>query len=179
MGKVYLVGAGPGDPGLYTIKAREIIAKADVIVYDFLANEVFLEWINKECKVIYAGKKGGDHTLSQDEINSLLVELASKYDIVVRLKGGDPYMFGRGGEEAEFLVDRGINFEVVPGVTSGIAATAYTGIPLTHRNFSSSVTFVTGHEANTKETSVIEWDKLARSASTLVFFYGGKKISPI
>ena len=179
MGKVYLIGAGPGDPGLYTIKAKEIISIADAIVYDYLANEVFLEWIKDGCEVIYAGKKGGDHTLSQDEINELLVKLGKKYDVVVRLKGGDPYIFGRGGEEAEFLVENGLEFEVVPGVSSAVAAPAYAGIPLTHRDFSSSVTFVTGHEASTKKSSVIEWDKLARSASTLVFFMGVKNLPQI
>ncbi len=176
MGKVYLVGAGPGDAGLYTVKAKEVIKKADVVVYDYLANEVFFEWIKKECKIIYAGKKGGDHTLSQQEINKLLVELAGKYDVVVRLKGGDPYVFGRGGEEALFLVENNIEFEVVPGVSSGIAAPAYAGIPLTHRDISSSITFITGHEAEEKKESVLDWKSLARSASTLVFFMGVKNL---
>ncbi len=179
MGKVFLVGAGPGDCGLYTLKAKKLIQKADAIVYDYLANEVFLEWTKPECHIIYAGKKGGDHTLKQEEINELLVTLAKKYDVVVRLKGGDPYIFGRGGEEAAYLVDNHIEFEVVPGVTSAVAATAYAGIPLTHRDFSSSVTLVTGHESETKKESVLEWDKLARSASTLVFFMGVKNLPNI
>lgn len=176
MGKVFLVGAGPGDPGLYTLRARELIQNADAIVYDYLASEVFLEWIKPQCEVIYAGKKGGDHTLRQHEINELLVKLAKKYEVVVRLKGGDPYLFGRGGEEAAYLVDNKIEFEVVPGVTSALAATAYAGIPLTHRDFSSSVTFITGHESETKKESVLQWEKLARSASTLVFFMGVKNL---
>jgi uroporphyrinogen III methyltransferase/synthase len=179
MGKVYLVGAGAGDPGLYTIRAKEIIEQADAIVYDFLANEVFLDWIKPGCEVIYAGKRGGDHTLSQDEINELLVRLARENKVVVRLKGGDPYVFGRGGEEAEFLVKEGVEFEVVPGVSSAVAAPAYAGIPITHRDFSSSITFVTGHEAKDKEKSALNWDALARSASTLVFFMGVKNLPVI
>ncbi len=176
MGKVYLIGAGPGDPGLYTLRAKEILEQADYVVYDYLANDVFLEWIKPGCRVKYAGKKGGNHTLTQDQINELLVDLAREYEIVVRLKGGDPYVFGRGGEEAEFLVENGIEFEVVPGVSSAIAAPAYAGIPLTHRDFSSSVTFVTGHEAADKDRSVLDWKSLARSASTLVFFMGVKNL---
>lgn len=179
MGKVYLVGAGPGDPGLFTIRAKELIQESQAIVYDYLANEIFLEWVKPSCKIIYAGKKGGSHTLKQEEINKLLVDLAQKYDIVVRLKGGDPYVFGRGGEEAEYLVDNNVEFEVVPGVTSAVAACAYAGIPLTHRDFSSSVTLITGHEADTKKESVLQWEKLARSASTLVFFMGVKNLPNI
>ncbi len=176
MGRVYLVGAGPGDRGLFTLRAKEIIEKADVVIYDYLANKAFLSWIKKGCEVIYAGKQGGCHTLSQKEINSLLVEKARENEIVVRLKGGDPYIFGRGGEEAELLISQGIEFEVIPGVSSAYAAPAYAGIPLTHRDYSSSVTFVTGHEAAEKKESVMDWRSLARSASTLVFFMGVKNL---
>ena len=147
--KVYLIGAGPGDPGLITVKGLECIRKADVIIYDYLASVSLLQYASKDAELIYVGKKGGDHTLSQDGINALLVEKAQK-GLVVRLKGGDPFIFGRGGEEAEALIDAGISFEVVPGVTSAIAAPAYAGIPLTHRQYTSTVAFVTGHEDPTK-----------------------------
>ncbi len=176
MGWVYLIGAGPGDRGLYTLRAKELIERADVIIYDYLANRAFLSWTKKGCEIIYAGKQGGHHTLSQTDINKLLVKKAREHNIVVRLKGGDPYIFGRGGEEAEHLVKNGIGFEVVPGVSSAYAAPAYAGIPLTHRRFSSSVTFVTGHEAEEKEESVLDWSCLVRSASTLVFFMGVKNL---
>ncbi len=171
-GKVYLVGAGPGDPGLLTLKGKECIAKAHVIIYDNLANKDFLKYASKEAELIYAGKKGGDHTLSQQEINTLIVTKAREGKIVVRLKGGDPFIFGRGGEEAQELVKDGVDFEVVPGVTSAIAVPAYAGIPLTHRNYTSTVAFVTGHEDPTKGRSDIAWDKLATGVGTLVFLMG-------
>lgn len=177
--KVYLIGAGPGDPGLLTVKGRDILSKADVIVYDYLANSGFLDYARKDAEILYVGKKGGDHTLPQEEINQLIIAKAREGKTVARLKGGDPYMFGRGGEEAEELVDAGVPFEVVPGITSAIAAAAYAGIPLTHRSFASSVTFATGHEDPTKPESAHNWEALAKSASTLVFFMGMKNLPEI
>jgi len=171
-GKVYLVGAGPGDPGLLTLKAKECITQADVVVYDYLANEAFLDYAKPKAELIYAGKKGGCHTMKQNEINSLLVKKAKEGLKVVRLKGGDPFIFGRGGEEVQDLVKAGISFEVVPGVTSAIAVPAYAGIPLTHRDYNSTVTFVTGHEDPTQKESDIAWDALAMSRGSLVFLMG-------
>ena len=144
-GKVYLVGAGPGDPGLITLKGLECIDNADVIIYDYLASPSLLKHAREHAEIIYVGKKGGDHTLSQDRINALIAEKAQKGFTVTRLKGGDPFIFGRGGEEAEVLIDARIPFEIIPGVTSAIAAPAYAGIPLTHRKFTSTIAFVTGH----------------------------------
>ncbi len=134
-GKIYLVGAGPGDPGLLTIKGRECLSLADVIIYDNLANRTFLQYARDQAELIYVGKKGGCHTMSQDGINSLIVERAHQGQIVVRLKGGDPFIFGRGGEEAQELVMAGVDFEVVQGITSAIAVPAYDGIQLTHRDY--------------------------------------------
>lgn len=172
LGKVYLVGAGPGDPGLLTIKAKACLEKADVVIYDYLANEAFLDHADEKTELIYVGKKGGDHTLSQEEINRLILDKAQQGLTVVRLKGGDPFIFGRGGEEAEELVKAGVPFEIVPGITSAIAVPAYAGIPLTHRDYTSTVAFITGHEDPMKETSSIAWDKLATSVGTLVFLMG-------
>jgi uroporphyrinogen III methyltransferase / synthase len=171
-GKVYLVGAGPGDPGLLTLKGKECLQKADVIVYDNLANRAFLEHAGPGAEVIYAGKEGSRHTLSQEEINRLLVQKAAQGLQVVRLKGGDPFIFGRGGEEAQELVQAHIPFEIIPGITSAIAVPAYAGIPLTHREVTSTVAFITGHEDPTKEHSSIPWDKLTTGAGTLVFLMG-------
>lgn len=179
MSKVYLIGAGPGDPGLLTIRAKEIIETADVIVYDYLANARFLRYAREDAEIIYVGKKGGDHTLPQDQINRLLVDKAREGRSVARLKGGDPYMFGRGGEEAEELLADGISFEVIPGVTSAIAGPAYAGIPLTHRSYASSVSFITGHEDPTKAESAHNWQALADAANTLVFFMGMKNLPDI
>lgn len=170
-GKVYLVGAGPGDPGLLTLRAKEVLEEADVIVYDYLAHPEILEFAKKAEK-IYVGKTAGKHTLPQNEINQLLIDKAKAGKIVVRLKGGDPFIFGRGGEEAEELVKEGILFEVVPGVTSAIAVPAYAGIPLTHRAYASSVAFVTGHEDPKKTDSAIHWEKLTKGVDTLVFLMG-------
>jgi len=175
-GKVYLVGAGPGDPGLITVKGLECIKKADVLIYDYLASPILLKYARKQTEILYVGKKGGDHTLSQDEINSLIAEKARKGLTVTRLKGGDPFIFGRGGEEAEILVRNEIPFEIVPGVTSAIAAPAYAGIPLTHRKFTSTLAFVTGHEDPLKEESSIDWTALARGIGTLVFLMGVKNL---
>ena len=178
IGKVYIIGAGPGDVGLITIKAVDCLRLADVVIYDNLVNEELLKYAPSEARFIYAGKKGGDHTLSQDAINNLLVQEAQAGNIVARLKGGDPFIFGRGGEEAEKLVESGIPFEVVPGVTSAIAVPAYAGIPLTHRGITSTVAFVTGHEDPTKDKSDIDWKALS-GIGTLVFLMGVKNIGQI
>ncbi len=176
---VYLVGAGPGDPGLITVKGRECIAAADVIIYDYLAAPSLLTHASGTAELIYVGKKGGDHTLPQEEINALIVAKARENKIVTRLKGGDPFVFGRGGEEAEVLAEAGIPFEVVPGVTSAVAATAYAGIPLSHRKLTATIAFVTGHEDPTKEESGIDWASLAKGIGTLVFFTGVKNLPHI
>ena len=178
-GVVYLVGAGPGDPGLITVRGLEAIGRADVIIYDYLAAPALLRHARDTAELIYVGKKGGDHTLSQDKINALIVAKARQGAGVVRLKGGDPFIFGRGGEEAEALIEAGIAFEVVPGVTSAIAAPAYAGIPLTHRKYTTTVAFVTGHEDPAKETSGIDWPALARGIGTLVFLMGVKNLPHI
>ena len=178
-GKVYLIGAGPGDPGLITVKGRECIARADVIIYDHLANEVLLSLASSDAELIYAGKVGGAHNREQGQINELLVEKALAGKVVARLKGGDPFIFGRGGEECEALVDAGIPFEVVPGVTAGIGAPAYAGIPLTHRDVTTSVAFVTGHEHLGKETSEIDWERLSLGSGTIVFYMGMKNLPQI
>ena len=179
MNKVYLLGAGPGDPGLLTLRARDILAAADTVVYDYLASPELLEHCRKEAELVYVGKKGGDHTMTQEAINALLVDTARAGKSVARLKGGDPYVFGRGAEEVEELVAAGVDFEVVPGVTSAVAAPAYAGIPLTHRTYASSVTFITGHEDPNKAESAHNWPALATSASTLVFFMGVKNLTSI
>ena len=178
IGKVYIIGAGPGDAGLITIKAVDCLRLADVVVYDNLVNEELLKYAPSKARFIYAGKKGGDHTLSQDAINELLVQEAQAGNIVARLKGGDPFIFGRGGEEAEELVANGVPFEVIPGITSAIAVPAYAGIPLTHRGLTSTVAFITGHEDPTKEKSDIDWQALA-GIGTLVFLMGVKNIAQI
>jgi uroporphyrinogen III methyltransferase/synthase len=178
-GKTYLVGAGPGDPGLITIKGLDCIRNADVLIYDFLASPQFLKHARENAEIIYVGKKGGDHTLSQERINALIVEKAREGLNVVRLKGGDPFIFGRGGEEAEALIDAEIPFEIVPGVTSAIAAPTYAGIPLTHRKITSTVAFVTGHEDPTKGESSIDWAAIASGIGTIVFLMGVKNLPHI
>lgn len=170
-GKVFLVGAGPGDQGLLTIKAVELLRKADVVIYDRLVSKSILELIPKRAKKIYVGKSSGKHELPQEKINELMINTALDGKKVVRLKGGDPFLFGRGGEEAEALADNHIDFEVVPGVTSALVAPAYAGIPLTHRTYSSSVAIVTGHRAKNAET-VVNWSKLAGSVDTIVILMG-------
>jgi uroporphyrinogen III methyltransferase/synthase len=177
--KVYLVGAGPGDPGLITLKGLECIANSDVIIYDYLASPTLLKHAPPNAELIYVGKRGGSHTLSQDKINLLIVEKAKEGATVTRLKGGDPFIFGRGGEEAEVLSKVGIAFEIVPGVTSAIAAPAYAGIPLTHRKFTPTLAFVTGHEDPTKAESGIDWASLAKGIGTVVFFMGVKNLPHI
>jgi uroporphyrinogen III methyltransferase/synthase len=178
-GKVYLVGAGPGDLGLVTLRAKERIEGADVIVYDHLANPEMLGWARDDAEIIYAGKKASEHSLSQQEINALLVEKAGGGKQVVRLKGGDPFVFGRGAEEAKAVVDAGIEFEVVPGITSAIAGPAYAGIPVTHRAENSHVTFFTGHEDPAKTESAIDYAALARLGGTQVMLMGVERLKAI
>jgi len=178
-GKVYLVGAGPGDPGLFTVRGVHCLQNADVLLYDNLVPEKLLSYVNESAEKFYVGKKAGRHTLSQDKINALLVKKAREGKIVVRLKGGDPFIFGRGGEEALELVKNDVPFEVVPGVTAASAVSAYAGIPLTHRDFASSLAFVTGHENPLKEKSAIRWAELAAGAGTLVVFMGVKNLQVI
>ncbi len=172
LGKVYLVGAGPGDPGLMTLKGKTLLECADVVIYDALVSPQILNMINPVAEKIDAGKRRGRHSLIQDETTKLLIEKAQTAAIVVRLKGGDPFVFGRGGEEMEDLVNAGVSVEVVPGVTSGIAAPAYAGIPLTHRNYSSSVTFVTGHESAGKYRPAVNWNAIAHGSETIVIYMG-------
>ena len=179
MGKVYLIGAGPGDIGLITVKGLDCVKTADVVVYDYLASPRLLAFAREDAEIIYVGKKGGDHTLSQDGINALLVEKGKAGHTVARLKGGDPFIFGRGGEEAEVLKEAGVEFEIVPGVTSAIAAPAYAGIPLTHRKHTATVAFVTGHEDPTKDESNIDWSKISTGIGTLVFLMGIKNLPMI
>lgn len=179
-GKVYLVGAGPGDPGLITLRGKYLLERAEVVIYDYLASKKLLRHVQPTAELIYAGKKGGvKHTHTQEEINQMLVERALAGYIVVRLKGGDPFIFGRGGEELQELVQAGVPFEVVPGVTSATAAATYAGIPITHREYTSTVAFVTGHEDPTKEDSKIAWDKLATGVGTIVVYMGIKNLPVI
>ncbi len=179
-GKVYLVGAGPGDPGLITLRGKYLLERAEVLVYDYLASSKLLKYVPKTAELIYAGKKGGTkHTHTQEEINQLLIEHAKRGKMVVRLKGGDPFIFGRGGEEVQELFAAGIPFEVVPGVTSATAAATYAGIPITHRDYTTSVAFVTGHEDPTKASSTIDWAKLATGTGTLVIYMGIKNLPTI
>ena len=171
-GRVYLVGAGPGDPGLFTIRGREILSRADVVVYDHLACQRLLDFAPACAERIYVGKQATKHTLNQEQINQLLVDRAKAGKTVVRLKGGDPFVFGRGGEEALALVEAGIEFEVVPGVSAGIAAPAYAGIPVTHRDLASSVSLITGHESPDKTEPSLDWKTLASDGGTLAFYMG-------
>jgi len=173
---VYLVGAGPGDPRLITVKGREVLRKAQVVVYDQLASPELLKEAPADAEIIYVGKKAGAHALPQEGINQLLVDKAQAGLMVVRLKGGDPFVFGRGGEEALALKASGLPFEIVPGVTAAVAVPAYAGIPVTHRGLASLVTFITGHEDPTKEASAIPWDVLAKTQGTLVFLMGVKNL---
>jgi uroporphyrinogen III methyltransferase / synthase len=180
LGKVYLVGAGPGDPGLITLRGKYLLEHAEVVVYDYLANPKLLSYVPKTAEFIYAGKKGGGlHAFTQKDINRLLVEHAQRGKMVVRLKGGDPFIFGRGAEEIQELVAEGIDFEVVPGVTSATAAATYAGIPITHREYTASVAFVTGHEDPAKKISNISWEKLATGAGTIVIYMGIKTLPSI
>ena len=178
-GKVYLIGAGPGDPKLLTIRAAEAIGASDAIVYDYLVNPEVLAHSRRDAELIYAGKRAGEPSISQVQINRLLIERAVEGQVVARLKGGDPFVFGRGGEEAEALVGAGVDWEVIPGVSSGVAAAAYAGIPLTHRGYSSSVTFITGHDARGAGKHAVDWAILAQSTATLVIFMCAETISSI
>ena len=178
-GKVYLIGAGPGDPKLITLRALEAIQDSHVIVYDYLVNPEILAHSRRNTELIYVGKRGGHKSISQSEINRLLIERAQEGRVVARLKGGDPFIFGRGGEEAEALNDAGIQWEVIPGVSSGVAAAAYAGIPLTHRQHSSSVAFITGHDAYDSDKKSVDWEMAAQSADTLVIFMCAERITRI
>ncbi len=171
-GKVYLVGAGPGDVELLTLKALQSIKKADVLVYDALANTEILLFANENVEKIYVGKSANKHTLKQPQINQLLLDKTKEGKIVVRLKGGDPFIFGRGGEEAKFLAQNKIEFEVIPGISSAIAVPAYAGIPLTHRKYSSTLTIITGHEDIEKSKSSICWEEIAQIGGTIVILMG-------
>lgn len=171
-GKVYLIGAGPGDPALVTVRAKELIEQADVIVYDYLANSKLLDWAREDAERIYVGKSAGRHSIPQDEIEEILVAKASKGKQVVRLKGGDPFVFGRGGEEVNELEADKIRYEIVPGVTAALAAAAYSGIPLSHRDYSSSITFLTGHENPEKQTLSIDFREYGKSTGTLCIYMG-------
>lgn len=178
--QVYLVGAGPGDTGLITVKGLKCLQKADVVLYDKLVNRELLDEAPKGAEFIYVGKQKGNHLLPQDQINQLLAEKAMVGKVVVRLKGGDPYVFGRGGEEAEYLQSQSIPFEVVPGVTAGFAAAAYAGIPVTHRDCTTSVTLVTGHaKGGHPEQPKVNWSSLAPGDGTLVFYMGLSNLDTI
>ena len=179
LGKVYLVGAGPGDPGLLTLKGKGLLECADVVIYDALVSPQILAMINPQAEQINAGKRRGRHSKVQEETTQLLIDKAQTHAVIVRLKGGDPFVFGRGGEEMEDLVRAGVSVEVVPGVTSGIAAPAYAGIPLTHRNYSSSVTFVTGHESVGKYRPKVNWTAIAQGSETIVIYMGLHNLSYI
>lgn len=178
LGKVYLVGAGPGDPGLITVKGLRLIQSADVILYDRLVNDALLDEAKPTAERIYCGKLPHAHPLKQEAINHILVNHARKNRVVVRLKGGDPFIFGRGGEEAAFLAKAGVAFEIVPGITAGIAAPAYAGIPATHREYSSSIAFVAGHP-KTGQQDKVDWSKLATGVDTLAIYMGVGSIGHI
>lgn len=178
-GRVYLVGAGPGDPELITVKALKALKEADVIVYDRLLSQAVLDIVPDTTEKIYVGKSSRAHTLPQDQISKILIDQALKGKRVVRLKGGDPFLFGRGGEEAEELRKAGVKFEVVTGVSSALAAPAYAGIPVTHRRYSSSVAVVTGHEDPSKEDVSVDWEKLAMAADTIVILMGVGRLDQI
>lgn len=178
-GKVYLVGAGPGDPKLCTLKAVECVQKADVVVYDRLVHPSILKHARPDAEMIYVGKASSDHTMKQEDINVLLADKAKEGKTVTRLKGGDPFVFGRGGEEAELLVEEGVAFEIVPGITSAIAVPAYAGIPVTHRKVCSTFGIITGHEDPNKTESSIKWDKIATGIDTMVFLMGVENLPNI
>lgn len=176
-GKVYLIGAGPGDPGLFTLKGKEVLEKAEVIIYDRLVSNKILSYADPEAEFIYVGKISGKHALAQEKINELLVKKAEGGKIVARLKGGDSFVFGRGGEEALFIKEHGCEFEIIPGITSAIAVPAYAGIPVTHRDFTSSLAFITGHEKPDKTETSIKWKEIANGIGTLVFLMGMENLA--
>ena len=177
-GKVYLVGAGPGDPQLLTIKAVKVLKEADVVIYDRLVGEEILCLAPQSAEMIYVGKRTGKHEVPQYKITELIIEKAKDGGKIVRLKGGDPFIFGRGGEEAEALVEKGIEFEVVPGVSSSVAAPMYAGIPLTHRDYAASVAIITGHRAGDAEKP-IDWVKIAKAVDTMVILMGVESLDGI
>ena len=178
-GTVYLVGAGPGDPELLTLKALRLLREADAIVHDYLVAPEILALARADAERVFVGKKGGGFCCPQRDIESTLIRLAREGKNVVRLKGGDPFIFGRGGEEAEALVEAGIAFEIVPGVTSALAAAAYAGVPLTHRNYASAVVFLTGHEDPKKPDSAIRWEDYGKLGATLCIYMGMKNLETI
>ena len=178
-GRVYLVGAGPGDPGLMTVRGLEVLRRARVVVYDRLVNPVLLDEAPPGALRIFAGKRAGAHCLPQAQINALLIEQARRGRLVVRLKGGDPFVFGRGGEEALALAEAGVPFEVVPGVSAAVAVPAYAGIPVTHRGLASSFAVVTGHEDPGKDATGVDWARLATSVDTIVVLMGAKSLPRI
>ncbi len=178
-GRVFLTGAGPGDPGLLTLRAREALRRADVLLYDALASDAIVDLVSPACERIYAGKRGGAESVAQDEIEALMIAKARAGKTVVRLKGGDPFLFGRGGEEAQALHAAGINFEIIPGVSSALAAPAYAGIPVTHRDHNTVLTIVSGHEDPTKGGSAIDWQRLSDPKQTLVFLMAMRNLRDI
>jgi len=178
-GHVYLVGAGPGDPDLLTVKASRILDEADVVVYDRLVGNALLKLIPKRAEKIFVGKETGWHNITQHAINTILVENARAGKEVVRLKGGDPFLFSRGGEEVQELRRAGISFTIIPGVPSPVAVPAYAGIPLTHRKYASSVVFVTGHEATSKKRKHVDWKRLAKAVDTIVILMGTKTLKEV
>src|SRR5882724_7415921 len=179
IGRVYLTGAGPGDPGLLPIRAQDVLSMADTVLYDGLVSDAILSLANPRAELISVSKRVGNTSLTQSEINDLMIRLARAGKLVVRLKCGDPFVFGRGAEEAQALAEAGILWEVIPGVSSGLAAPAYAGIPLTHRKAASSVAFVTGQEDPAKYPSKVDWAKLADSVDTIVVFMGLKQVENI
>jgi uroporphyrin-III C-methyltransferase len=178
-GKVFIVGAGPGDPKLITLKAVESIKSADIVLYDRLVSKKIVAMIPKRAEKMYVGRDVGDDYKHQDTTNDMMVKFAKKNKIVVRLKGGDPFIFGRGGEEAEFLRKHKVKYEIIPGITSGIGSAEYSGIPLTHRKFASSVVFVTGHEDAKKSEGVVDWKRLAKAVDTIVIMMGLSRLEII
>lgn len=178
-GKVYLVGAGPGDSKLITLRAVELLQKANVVLYDRLVSRKIISMIPKTAEKVYVGRAVGDDTAHQDNTNDLMVKYAKSNKHVVRLKGGDPIIFGRGGEEAEFLKEHNVKYEIVPGITSGIGSATYSGIPLTHRKYASSVVFVTGHEDPEKNKEAVKWKRLAKTVDTIVIMMGLSRIDTI
>jgi uroporphyrin-III C-methyltransferase len=178
-GKVFLCGVGPGDPKLITVKAMELLKDCDVVLYDRLISKDIINQIPAQAEKIYVGRKVGDPTSHQDYTNIQMVRLAKEGKKVLRLKGGDPFIFGRGGEEAEFLFQNGVQFEIIPGISSAIGAAAYAGIPLTHRQYASSLTIVTGHEDGNKAESIVKWDRLANAADTIVILMGIESLERI
>ncbi len=178
-GKVSIVGAGPGDPKLITLKAVEALKSADVVLFDRLVSKKIITMIPKRAKRVYVGREVGDDYKHQDTTNDLMVKYAKEKKNVVRLKGGDPFIFGRGGEEAEFLRAHGVSYEIIPGITSGIGSAEYSGIPLTHRDHASSVVFVTGHEDAKKARGTVKWKRLAGSVDTIVIMMGLSRLDEI